>query len=186
MNYVRHLSQTAKGEVLVCPLSRAELMREAQARSWPLAAFVWELGAFVQETTCTAVASEPSSYFPWACLENVCVCVLFWDKDSLGSTGHGRMGLKYLPFTHDIGGSIPSTAKEIKSFILFWVSEMGPQSVNPGCAATDYLDLVNFELVVITCLSLSRAKKLLSQTQTSVWGLQLMLRVRYSKQNEAN
>lgn len=59
------------------------------------------------------------------------------------------MGLKYLLFTHDIGGSVPSTAKEIKSFILFWVSEMGPQSVNPGCTATDYLDPVNFELVVI-------------------------------------
>lgn len=71
---------------------------------------------------------------------------------------------------YDIGGSIPSTAKEkiIYFILLFRVSEMGPQSVNAGCAATDYLDQVDLELVVIPCLSLPHAKKLLSQTQTSV------------------
>ena len=37
MSYVRRLSQTAKGEVWVCPLPRVELRRETQARSWPLA-----------------------------------------------------------------------------------------------------------------------------------------------------
>lgn len=69
------------------------------------------------------------------------------------------MGLKYLPITYDIGVSIPSTAKEkiiyfIIFFLLFRVSEMGPQSVNPGCAATDYLDHVDLELVATPCLSL--------------------------------